>query len=183
MLTYFGVPDDRPDNAEGNLGSWPTPAATRLYVGLPDDGVERIGIQNGKTIEMQLTGGNGYRIEVPAGGPVQLMPMIAGGPDPAIAAGDKYKFKLSALHDGKTSLSARDATGVRRADLDVVVGNFEKQPSMEIDLIAKVGQGSDSQKIHAIQGMLNNRWLGAMGYTNTDNVFDQNAPSNRSDKF
>ena len=182
MIAFFGVPDDRSfDDAEGHLRPWPIAGGTRLWAGPPDDGVQRIGIQKGKTIVLQLTGIRGGRIQINPEGPVQLKP-FEGAADPAVATSDKYKFKLSAVADGLTSLSAVDA-GKTQAKLDVVVGNFEKDPSMEIDLMAKIGQGDDSLKIHALQSMLNNRWTDEGVFTVQDNLFEQNSPANFNQKF
>jgi len=178
-MAYFGVPEDRTfNNADGNLRAWPIPGEFQIFVsGL--DGDERIGIQTGKVIELQLTDAKDCRIEVRAGSPVELMPMVAGAPHPTVAISDKYKFKLSARNPGRTSLSAVDATGKSRAKLDVIVGDFKRHPTMSIDLIAQVGQGADSLKIHALQRMLNNRWISDDEFTNKDNnIFEQKSYSN-----
>jgi hypothetical protein len=179
LPAYFGAPDDRVfKDPDGDLRQWPLPGGYRFFVTRPDDGDERIGIQTGKVVELQLTGAKDCRIEIPAGGPVQLMPPAA-GVDPTIATSDKYRFKLSAVHDGHTTLSALNAAGKRLAQLDVVVGSFEKHPAMSIDLIAQIGQGSDSLKIRALQSMLNNRWLSSdREFTSGDNIYEQNSWSN-----
>lgn len=49
---------------------------------------------------------------------------------------------------------------------------------MSIDLIAQVGQGADSLKIHALQRMLNNRWISGDEFTNKNNsIFEQKSYS------
>jgi len=100
-----------------------------------------------------------------------------------VATSETEKFSLTADRDGVTVLYATDAANNKRAELQVAVGNFEEEPDMLVDLISQIGRGSDSLKIHALQRMLNNQYLGKDAddkdrYTNPDNIFEQNAAAN-----
>jgi len=102
-----------------------------------------------------------------------------------VAITDQQKITISAKNKGATTLYAVDTARNIKASLQVVAGNFEKHPGMRVDLIADVCRGSDPFRIHALQRMLHNQYLGqdANGndkYSNGDNVFEQNAPPNIS---
>ena len=102
-----------------------------------------------------------------------------------VATTDQQRFTVSAKNTGATTLYAIDPAGNVKASLQVAVGNFEKHPKMSVDLITDVCRGSDSFKIHALQRMLHNQYLGkdASGndkFSNGDNVFEQKAPPNIS---
>ena len=85
--------------------------------------------------------------------------------------GNKQTFIIRGNTKGHAILTAKDATGKDVAGpLHIVVGTFENDPRLAVDLIAEVGRGPDSLKIHAIQRML---------FNNADNIFEQNAPFNR----
>ena len=195
-MAHFQVPDDRTfDTAASPLQPWPQNAdGYRLFVkgNGPD---ERIGIHLGQAIELQLTGGRGLRIETiesqsarrtaaVSGVDQSVLEARLGGPvwlSTTTATSDKQKFTVSTGGTGRTFILATDSAEATKAKLEVVVGNFESDPRMIFDLIADVGKGSDSFKIHALQRMLNNRWLASGSFTNGDNVFEQNASSNTHD--
>ena len=199
-MADFRVPDDRFLNAaESGLQPWPaTPDGYRLFIH-GSGGPEKIGIHLGQSIELQLTGGNGCRIETMQSQTARLLAAGSGGdasrleaasPPPvslsvAVAASDKQKFTVTAKSPGVTYLYATDPSGNRKAELAVVTGTFDKHPGMEVDLIADICKGSDSLKIHALQRMLNNRWVASSDptiwiFNNGDNIFEQNSQSNRS---
>jgi hypothetical protein len=197
-VAYFQVPGGRVfnDPASG-LQDWPkTPEGYRLFV-VGNGGDERIGIHIGQQIELQLTGGKDCRIEtaetrlarvaIGAGGRAPDVPAPVRVSVP-VATSDGQKFSLTAEKPGVTVLYATDITATTKAKLEVAVGNFEQQPDMLVDLIAQTCQGSDSLKIHALQRMLNNQYLGVDSagnekWTNPDNIFEQHAPANFHAQF
>lgn len=164
-------------------------------------GAEQIGIQLGTGVQLQLTGAKDCQIETTqftqaraaaASGagfmaslellntePASVLPVSA-SVIPHVATSDRHRFSLMANRPCFTSLSAVDAADTRLATLNVIVGSFAKHPSMSIDLIADVGRGADSFRIHALQRMLNNRWVNGDVFTNKDNIFEQNTPCNVS---
>ncbi len=176
------------DPASG-LQDWPkSPEGYRLFV-TGSGGDERIGIHIGQQIELQLTGGKDCRIETretksarrtgsrtaDVSSPVRV--------SVPVAVSDTQKFSLTADRPGVTALYATDAANNEKAQLQVAVGNFKEQPDMLVDLISQICRGSDSLKIHALQRMLNNQYLGKDAankdkYSNPDNIFEQNSQSN-----
>jgi hypothetical protein len=194
IVAYFQVPSGRVfnDPASG-LQDWPkTPEGYRLFV-TGSGGEERIGIHTGQQIDLQLTGGKDCRIESREAKTARQVAKVTGRPvvdvpspvvvSVPVATSDNQKFSLTADRQGVTVLYATDAANNIKAELQVAVGNFAEQPDMLVDLIAQTCKGSDSLKIHALQRMLNNQYLGldAAGndkYTNPDNIFEQNSPAN-----
>ena len=193
-MAYFQVPGGRVFNdLASGLQDWPkSPEGYRLFV-TGSGGDERIGIHIGQQIELQLTGGKDCRIETLETKSARQVATATGSrvadvPSPVwvsvpVAASDSQKFNITADRQGVTVLYATDAANNIKAELQVAVGNFEEQPDMLVDLIAQTCRGSDSLKIHALQRMLNNQYLGLDGagndrYTNPDNIFEQHAPAN-----
>jgi hypothetical protein len=194
-VTHFQVPDDRklldPD-PRNKFPPWPdTPGGYRLFVE-GSSGEERIGIEVGRQIELQLTGGRDCTIDT-----IESMAArnfaSATGRDPAAylgagpvsvstpaATSDKHKFTLKANSAGATMLFATDTAYNRKAELRVVTGHFESHPGMLVDLIANVCRGSDSLRIHALQRMLNSYRTGA-DIRNEDNIFEQKGTCNTHD--
>jgi hypothetical protein len=206
MAAYFQVPDDRSLQSTGSKIPSPWPASNdgyRLFVS-GNSGEERIGIQLGQKIELQIVGGKdcwlvteewrGMRTKALAMDPdaatalatVALPELIS--ISKGIVATDKETFVVNAVKPGATTLYAFDpSSNAPKAELKVVVGNFENHPGMKVDLIANVCRGSDSLRIHALQRMLNNNtFLGVdplTGYNtfnNGDNIFEQHAAPNIS---
>jgi hypothetical protein len=204
-VTHFQVPDDRvlqSSAAEKLPTPWPgTPDGYRLFVN-GNSGDERIGIQLGQKIELQINGGKDCYLVTTEWRNVRAMISVIGSagavawgnanPGPIalseiVATRDPQKFTVDARGAGATTLFAIEpGTYAVKASLDVVVGNFEKHPGMQVDLIANVCRGSDSLKIHALQRMLNNNKLlsidadGFGVYNNGDNIFNQGALQNKS---
>jgi hypothetical protein len=200
IVTHFQVPDGRvfhSSNPRNTLKPWPETAdGYRLFVtGALGD--EKIGIELHQAIGLQLTGGKDCNlltkemrdastimdVSVSLGSAVQANP----GPialSRFVATDDKQKFDVIAMSNGATVLYATDPAGNSKAALKVVVGHFENHPGMQVDLIADVCRGSDSFKIHGLQRMLHNQYVGYVApnyvYTNGDNVFEQHAPPNKS---
>ena len=203
-MAHFQVPDDRllfdPASDRLPLKPWPTPGNAdgfRLFV-QGTTGEERIGIQRGQEVELQLTGAKDSTIEtmelidarnkatIAGGGPATQLSRFAAefsrNPGPVTVSNsdsksDKHKFKIKALSSGATRLFARDAKSNNLASLAVVVGDFKNDSRFEVDLIANVCRGNDALKIHALQRMLNNN----ESLNNDDNVFEQDAPPNARD--
>ena len=199
-MAHFQVPDDRKlEDTSSGLRPWPnSPVGYRLFVE-GNGGGERIGVQQGEELELQLTAGKNLSIETTQAqvarniarhsnqNPAEVLKRNPGpvSVSQPVAASDKHKFKLKAVSAGETFLNAWDGTN-NKATLRVVVGNFENDPGMEVDRIARVCRGNDPLKIHALQRMLsnNNTHMNANGETpNGDNIFEQNAPSNFHAKF
>ena len=207
MATYFQVPDDRVLRSPASKipDPWPAnPAGYRLFVS-GDSGKERIGIQVGQKIELQIVGvggsGKDLYLETNESMLVRNTANIVNmsGDDtiafanslPArivvsalVATTDKQKFDVRAKIPGSTALYAFDPSSKTvKAQLDVVVGKFENHPGMSVE----VCRGSDSLKIHALQRMLNNNTFlrvdpttGYNTFNNGDNVFEQHADPNIS---
>jgi hypothetical protein len=207
-MTHFQVPDDRVfnDAAAGRLASdpasglqnWPeAPEGYRLFV-TGSSGEERIGIHTGQKIELQLTGGNGYRIETAQGQQIRTIANATGQdvlklaeriPSPVTishptASGDKHRFILAAKSPGVTNLYAMDGANNQKAILTVAAGNFEYHRDMKKDLIADICRSSDSLKILALQRMLHDRFDSEDPNTheiftkNRDDIFSQNSHCN-----
>src|SRR5262245_53398028 len=104
-MAHFQVPDDRTfDTPASPLQPWPQNAeGYRLFVSGngPD---ERIGIHLGQTVELQLTGGRGLRIETIESQSARKA-AAASGVDPAV---------LEARVGGPVWLSTRTATSDRQ---------------------------------------------------------------------
>jgi hypothetical protein len=199
-MAYFGAPDGRFFNdGKSGLHAWPENAQGYRLFAKGNTGAERIGVQLGRQIELQLTDGKGSRIETPeitiarttmtASGASQPSPDIlnlaavvlaASGGNPEVAATDRHRFSIKGAKAGVSRLTAYDAGSNAVATLDVVVGDFGKHPTMDVDLIAETCASADSLKIHALQRMLNNVWLHGDVFTNKDNIFEQHAKSNLS---
>lgn len=173
-MAHFQVPNTQVFGAvKYPLGNWPnSPAGFRLFIS-GTGGVEKIGIENGQTLTLQLTSGRGCRIETEEmynarnGNRSSIPHKISVSPDTATA--DIQLFTIKGIANGAALLSARDSADRSVAELFVAVGKFENHADMEKDLIAEVMKGNDSLRIHALQRMLNN---------NEDNIFNQKAPSN-----
>ncbi len=200
-MTHFQVPGDRVFNSSDKaytLSPWPASAdGYRLFV-TGASGDERIGIQLGQRIDLQLTDGKGYNLETTkslaarrAKSPEAAVVLVALANQAPIALSDlvattdQQKFVVSARNAGTTVLSAVDAALNVKATLQVVVGKFDNHPDMRVDLIADVCRGSDSFRIHALQRMLHNQYLGKDAhnndrFSNGDNVFEQHATPNVS---
>ena len=194
-MTHFQAPADRKFDAVQGLSSWPATADTyRFFV---TGGDERIGVQTGQRVELQLTAGKDCLIETTEAAALRLRPdppmVIAFGAQPVWVSNDKansdpFKFTILANKNGKTTLAATDPiTKAAKATLTVVAGKFENHPGMKADLIADICRGSDSFKILALQQMLNNRFTGwgnashtSINITNTENIFSQQASPNIS---
>jgi hypothetical protein len=195
-MTHFQAPGNRKlDSAESKLHPWPAnPDGYRLFV-TANSGDERIGIETGQRIELQLTDGKDYRIQTTEEGMIESVMNVSVDvgfsladslPRPArisnpVASSDPQIFTIAARTTGKTILTASNPHRFDTASLQVVVGHFENHPGMQVDLIAAVCRGSDSLKIHALQRMLHNQYLGGGDvYSNGDNIFAQQAPTNKS---
>lgn len=205
MATYFQVPDDRVLQSPDSKIPKPWPATNdgyRLFVS-GASGKERIGIQLGQKVELQIVGGKDFWLVTEEWRRVRNVALAttpdfadayaAGLPElisisKGIASTDKEKFVVTAAKPGATTLYAFDSSSNSiKAELDVVVGTFENHPGMKVDLIADVCRGSDSLKIHALQRMLNNNTFlrvdpatGFNVFNNGDNIFEQHAPPNIS---
>jgi hypothetical protein len=194
-VAHFQVPEGRTlEDGMSDLGRWPAvPEGYRLFVS-GNSGTERIGIQAGSRIELQLTGGMGLTVDTSQGLQARTLAAASGmsladaqkaAPSPAavqpataaphMATSNKHVFTLAGLKAGLTTLIASDSSGATRASLDIAVGDFANHPGMIVDLIADVCRGGDSLKIHALQRMLNYNDRNP----NKDNVFEQNSASNR----
>ena len=104
------------------------PDTRRLsHVPLRNGGDEKIGINTGQTIELQLTGGKGCIIEDLEVKNVRKTFRSAGLPDPeiststawvtdAFAKSDAHRFKLTGDKPGTTWLFASDFAGNERPD-------------------------------------------------------------------
>jgi hypothetical protein len=207
MDTYFQVPDDRGLKSEGSVipEPWPaTNAGYRLFV-YGDSGKERIGIQLGQTVELEIVGANQLYIETKESLLVRnvsnranmsgdatvafgnAMPVVI-TVSALVATNDKQKISVRGNLPGSTALYAYEPISKAvKAELEVVVGNFENHPGMSVDLIANVCRGSDSLRIHALQRMLNNNQYlnrkdarGYSAFNNGDNIFEQHAAPNIS---
>jgi hypothetical protein len=191
-LAYFGVPDDRKFHiAASTLKPWPANSeGYRLYVSgsaLP----ERIGIEVGNIVELQLTGAKNSKVETALltdartsgkqptayNEPASVLPTSTTFA-PQIATSNKHKFEIVARKPGTTTLTAVDSKGAVLASLTVLVGTSAKH--MKTDLVADICGGDNALKIHALQRMLNNRQLATGGFTNNDNIFEQLTAANFS---
>ena len=151
-MTYFQAPADKKFDAVQGLSVWPaTPDTYRFFV-TGNTGPERIGIQTGQRIELQLTAGKDCEIETTEATAARLRPGV-----PAMAAfgqqaiwvvdtpatSDPFKFTIFANKAGKTTLTATDRAGAAKATLEVVAGTFDYHPGMKVDLIADICRGAE----------------------------------------
>lgn len=177
-MTHFHVPDDRTFHAsDSGLQPWPATAEGYRLFTKGSGGEEKIGIQVGQAIQLQLTGGKDCKIEVyqgfAAGRESDNASEYLHAPlSTRVAASDREKFTVRNDSAGRTKLVARDPAGTIKAELEIAIGDFQR--SMKQDLIADIMRGDDSFRIHALQRMLHN---------NLDNIFEQKAPANRHAKF
>ena len=195
-MTHFQAPADRKFDPVQGLGLWPaTPETYRFFV-TGNGGDERIGIQPGQRIELQLTAGKDCLIETSEGVALRLATnssnIIAFGQQAVFladskATSDQFKFTIIANKAGKTVLTATNSGGLTRATLQVVAGNFDNHPGMKVDLIADICRGSDAFRILAMQQMLHNVFMGwgnanhtSINISNDQNVFSQQATPNIS---
>jgi hypothetical protein len=171
-MGFFQVPNDRKlFHTESQLQTWPvTQDGYRLFTN-GNSGEEKIGIETGKTIELQLSVEAGKVFGALRSSDLKAVePGIVGSP----TAKPFVKIQLTAKGSGPATISAMDDSGGTIAVIKAVAGHFENHTNMEVDLIAEVCQGSDSLKIHGLQRMLHN---------NDDSPFDQNGPSNKHAVF
>jgi hypothetical protein len=177
-MSHFQVPDDRVLHApDSGLQPWPAAAEGYRLFTKGSVGEEKIGIQVGQAIQLQLIGGKDCSIESYQGSGARsdsdnaseylLAPFRVNS-----ATSDRQRLTVTSDQPGRMRLQARDAAGNLKAALEVMFGDF--QPSTDKDLIADIMRGGDSLKIHALQRMLNN---------NLDNIFEQKAPANSHAQF
>jgi hypothetical protein len=195
-VTHFQAPADKKFDAVHDLSVWPsTPETYRFFV-TGTSGDERIGIQLGQRIELQLTAGKDCLIETSEHRTVRLRPepstLAAFTQQPVWvedtdATSDQYKFTVFANKAGKTTLTATDRAGTTKASLQVVAGNFDYDPDMQADLIADICRGSESFKILALQQMLHSVFVGwgdanhtTISISNNQSIFSQQATPNIS---
>ncbi len=81
----------------------------------------------------------------------------------------KLTFTLSATAADVIVVDGFSAAGTASGGLVVVTGDFQKHSGMEIDLLADICRGSDSNKILLVQQLL---------YSDSANIFDQNNAAN-----
>ena len=122
-MTHFQAPADRKFDPVQGLGVWPaTPETYRFFV-TGNGGDERIGIQPGQRIELQLTAGKDCLIETSEGVALRLATnssnIIAFGQQAVFladskATSDQFKFTIIANKAGKTTLTATDSGGTHK---------------------------------------------------------------------
>jgi hypothetical protein len=154
------------------------PAGTRLFVS-GNSGLERVVIQTGKQVTLELAGLPGSSSkptirQVPLNSTTDLigvlLPALSTGPDVVsisapVGSGTKRTFTMKGDRPGMAAVIAEDSN-----PLLVVVGSFLNDPDFDIDLIADVFRASDAAKTHVLTRLL---------FSNRDNLFNEDSAANQ----